>query len=219
MTLERREHQGFAIHELQCLKRTLAAGLDVDTIVSDGDLAEIRAKDTLLSVYHNTAGALVDVTAEAYIFDLRATGTFTITALPGNGEFVEIGGVRFTFITGQTGQYRKLVHSGGANVTAVTDEDVSAANLAAAINDSFGRDHPFSVTATVVDDVVTLTAKQEGTPGNAISLVESSAAIVVSGALLTGGSDTGGIALTSTDVTGDDLDVLWYQKKRELSPN
>ena len=83
----------------------------------------------------------------------------------------------------------------------------------------FGRDHPFAVTAVGATDPVTVTAKQEGTPGNAITLVESSANITLSGAVLTGGSDTGGIETTSTNVTGDDLDVLWYQKQHELSPN
>lgn len=220
MTLDRREHTDFAVHELQCLKRTLAAGLDVDTKVSTGDLATIRAKDTILSVYHNTAGALVDLTSEVVISDIRATGVITLNANPTNGEFVEINGVRYTFITGQTGQFRALVHSGGANVTVGGDADVTADNLAAAINSVFGRDHPFSVTAvSAPGDPVSLTAKQEGTAGNDITLVESSANITLSSATMTGGSDTGGIETTSTDVTGDDLDVLWYQKKHELSPN
>lgn len=220
MTLERREHQGFAIHELQCLKRTLAAGAGTATKVSTGDLADIRAKDTVLSVYHNTAGVLVDVTGEVSISDLRATGTITLNANPTNGEFVEIGGVRYTFIVGQTGQYRKLVHSGGANVSVGAATNDTANNLAAAIQDAFGKDHPFSVlAASTPGDPVLLTAKQEGTPGNSITLVESSANITLSGATLTGGSDTGGIELSTTDTTGDDLDVLWYQKKRQLSPN
>ena len=220
MTLDRREHVTDAIHELQCLRRTLAAGAAVDTKVSTGDLALIRAKDTVLSVYHNTAGALVDVTGEVSISDLRAVGTITLNSNPANGEFVEVDGVRFTFITGQSGQFRKLVHSGGANVSVGVDTDTTADNLAAAIQDSFGKDHPFAVLASSAPgDPVSLTAKQEGTPGNSITLVESSASITLSGATLAGGSDTGGIELSSTDTSSDDLDVLWYQKKHELSPN
>ena len=53
-----------ALKELQGLTQTLVVGAAADTNIA---VAGIGVDDTIVSVLHNTAGVLVDVTAEASI--------------------------------------------------------------------------------------------------------------------------------------------------------
>jgi len=216
MTLDRQEHQGDAIAELQGLNIDLLAGATGGTKI---DLAAIRAKDTILKalVEDVTSGKFVDDTANVTITDIRASGTLTVAAGNGmlDGEFFTVGDQVFTFKTGLT-SVRKLVHSGGANVpNNGADNDATAALIAEAINLVFGRDKVHGVVATVVTNVVTVTARQEGVVGNSIVLTEG--ATDVAAVAMAGGSDTGGVQ-SATDNSTDQILLFWYQKQHELSP-
>jgi hypothetical protein len=216
MTLDRQEHQGDAIAELQGLNIELLAGATGGTKI---DLAAIRAKDTILKalVEDVTSGKLVDDTANVTITDIRASGTLTVAAGNGilDGEFFTVGDQVFTFVAGLT-SVRKLVHSGGANLPiSAVDNVANAANIEEAINLVFGRDKVFGVIASRVTNVVTVTARQEGVVGNSIVLTE--AATDVAAVAMAGGSDTGGVQ-SATDNSTDQIILYWYQKAHELSP-
>lgn len=199
-----------AVRELQGYTVTLLAGAAIDTKI---DVAAIREEDTILSVIHNTAGTLADLTSEAYVFDIKATGTAALASLVA-GDQVVISGKIFQAVTGTTpgnggeGSAGTWYFGIGANDTE------SGENLAAVVNHRFGL-IPGGVTATESTGTVTLKAVQEGTVGNAITLTESTsgARITLSAATLTGGTNTGGIALDTTDTTGDQLLVSWYNRK------
>lgn len=218
MTLDRQEHQGDAIAELQGLNIELLAGATGGTKI---DLAAIRAKDTILKAMNSdgVSSALVDDTANFSITDIRASGTITIAAGNGilDGESFVVGDQTFTFVAGLT-SVRKLVHSGGANLPIGGTNLLTAAFVEEAINLVYGRDKVHGVVASLVSNVVTVTARQEGTVGNAIVLTEAGTDVAVSGAgTLAGGSDTGGVE-SSTDNSTDTILLFWYQKPHELSP-
>lgn len=114
-----------------------------------------------------------------------ATGTITFsTAVPTAGETVTINGDAFTF---------------RAAVDADTDYEVAigatltetATNLKNAINNvrmAFGVESGSGVIATSSAGVVTV--KSAGVAGNAVTLAEAGANIAVSGATLSGGTDS-----------------------------
>ena len=201
-----------AVRELQGQTVSLLAG---DSAATKLDLAPIRLEDTVLSVIHNTAGVLVDLTSEVSVFDTRATGTVTLVSVVA-GDFVEVDGQRFEAIDGETlgansGRANTGVYKFGLGVS----DNEAAANLKDAMEQFYGFQNPTGVNVSVATNVVTVQARVEGAFGNAITLVEStsSARITVSGANLTGGTDTGGIELDTTDTSGDQLLVTWYDKR------
>lgn len=219
MTLDRKEHVTDAVAELQGLQISVLTGnVGANTKM---DLAAIRAKDTILAAHleNTSTGVTVDDTAQFSITDIRAFGTITIAAGNGilDGESFVVGDQTFTFVSGLS-SVRKLVHSGGANLPIGGTNLLTAAFVLEAINLVFGRDKVHGVVASIVSNVVTVTARQEGTVGNAIVLTEAATDVAVSGAgTLTGGSDTGGVQ-SSTASTTQKAIVYWYQKQHELSP-
>ena len=223
MTLDRKEHVTDAVAELQALNEELLTGNVAAGVKMD--LAAIREKDTILSAFtqDKVSGVIADDTANVTITDIKASGTITVAAGNGmlDGETFVVKDQTFTFKTGLT-SVRKLVHSGGANIpNNGADNDATAVLIAQAINLVFGRDKVFSVVATVATNVVTITARQEGTPGNAIVLTEAVTDVTVSGSgTLAGGSDTGGVESTTDLTAGNTFGLLikWYQKQHELSP-
>lgn len=116
----------------------------------------------------------------------RATGTVTFTGQPLNTETVTIDGRVYTF---------KTVLAAADDILIGATANDTAANLAAAINDSgvegtnygTGTTVNLDVTAAAVAGVVTLTAILPGTAGNAVTLAEAATNVAVSGATLTGG--------------------------------
>ncbi len=200
-----------AVRELQGYTKSLLAGNSVDTKI---DLAAIRAEDTIVSVLHSTAGVLVDLTVEASVSDIRANGTITLVSVV-EDDTVTVAGQVFQALTGDAFG----ANSGRANTgifyfgIGVSDTE-SAVNLAAAINEYFGL-QANGVSATNLAGVVTVTSTLEGAVGNAITMVENTTAstIVVDNPTLTGGTDTGGVELDSTDTTGDQLIVEWYNRQ------
>lgn len=120
-----------------------------------------------------------------------ATGTVTFIATdPTDEDTITVDGIVYTIQDGTLADY---------DVDMSTTEATMAANFAAAINrdDVQGSTaystniaaHP-TVRASVAGAVVTLTARVPGSGGNAITLAESSTGATVSGANLTGGSDS-----------------------------
>ncbi len=200
-----------AVRELQGYTKSLLPGNSVDTKI---DLAAIRAEDTIVSVLHNTAGVLVDLTVEASVSDIRADGTITLASVVA-GDTVTIGGQVFEAVAGDgfganSGRANTGIFKFGIGVS----DTESGTNLRDAINEYFGL-QANGVTATRVAGVVTVVSTLEGAVGNATTLVEntSGTTIVVDNATLTGGTDTGGVQLDSTDTTGDQLIVEWYNRQ------
>ena len=108
----------------------------------------------------------------------RASGTVTFsTAAPVDGDKVTLAGVAYTFKTAPNGQNDMPVP---ATIGA------AAQALAAKINANSG-----DFTATASSGVVTITAKNRGTDGNATlsRTVTTTGNVTVSGATLTGGAD------------------------------
>jgi phage tail sheath gpL-like len=104
---------------------------------------------------------------------VAATGTLTMASSSG-----AVGGI----INGVT-----------VTVTWATSDTASAAALAAAINTSVNALVNQHVTATSALGVVTLTSKQFGAAGNAITLAASGPNVTASGARLTGGSEASSV--------------------------
>lgn len=131
---------------------------------------------------------------------VKATGTLTITGTGADGDTVTIGSTVYTLRT---------VPSDPFDVDIGVDATGTAANLVAAIMDAgtegttYGTGttpHP-DVTATNTAGVVTVTAREGGTPSNSIATTETSSVASWGAATLTGGT---GAALTEgTDYTMD----------------
>lgn len=104
-----------------------------------------------------------------------ATGTVTITDYANIADDTTLTIVTNNYTCGE-----------GSDWVAETSNDVTAANIAAAITS--GEDE--HVTAVAVANVVTLTAKVAGTAGNSISLATTDAVrVAISGNTLSGGTD------------------------------
>jgi hypothetical protein len=109
-----------------------------------------------------------------------ASGTATLASAVATNALT-VAGVTFTAVAPGT------VPSNVQFAIGVTDAE-SATNLAAAINASANAAVAGVVRAQAVNGVVTVTACQPGTAGNAITLAKTGAPITVSGATLAGGA-------------------------------
>lgn len=185
------------ITELQGFRLSLLAGANADTKI---DLAAIRQEDTVVSALNNNAGVITDITGTISVTDCRASGTVTLTTAVA-GNTVTINDNVYTAVAGTPADYSEF--------SIDTSDTAAAASLAAAINarESAGDG---TVTATSALGVVTVTAVAEGTGGNAITMTKVGAPIALSGAVLSGGTATGGIQ--STGAT-DQVILFWFNKK------
>ncbi len=125
----------------------------------------------------------------------RASGTITLAnAVPVAGDKVTIAGIDITFVAAApVGNQVEI----GASLTA------TAANLADFINAT----PPLGVVASSAVGVVTVTARNAGTAGNAITLARTAATpanITVSGATLAGGA-------VVTETIDGAMRARWYQ--------
>lgn len=162
-------------------------------------LADIEPGDKLISVINNNAGVLTDVTATTTIASKTATGTVTV-GTAAKDDTVAIAGFVYTLTDTKPADsdYSKVLIGSTATIT--------AASLAAAIN-AREATRQSKVSATAAAAVVTITATP-GAAGNALALVETGSSFTVSGATLSGGSDTGGIKVTTAT---DQLQVVWQK--------
>lgn len=187
------------VKELQGLNVELLAGTTKDTKIN---LAAIRQEDTIIKALNNNAGTITDITSTMSIVSVKASGTLTLTSVVAT-DACSVNGMTYTFQAAAPTSYGQ-VQVGGTDAA-------SATNLAAAINAYETRvGNSYEVVATADSTVVTVTARAEGTAGNAITLTTSDGTIVVSGATLSGGTATGGVQ--STGAT-DQIIMFWYNKK------
>lgn len=208
MTLERTTHVTRAIKELQDEQFTIETGVGIGAKI---DVAAIRIWDTIKRVLNNTAGVFTDITSSISISDLAAVGTVTVSG-PAVDDSVTIDGVNFVMrAAGTTILQTSLTLEEDIGFAEGASDAATAVNLAASINSVLGRQIDSVSAADAGGGVVDLTAQQQGTPGNAKTLVDSGGGLTVSGATLTGGTDTGGIS-SSLDNTGDELHITWYDK-------
>lgn len=115
---------------------------------------------------------------------IRAYGDITFTGNPAAADTVTINGNAITFVSGTPSTHE--VQIGG-------DLLITAQRLIAEIN---AYPALYAVTAAGTEDVVSVRAIATGTGGNALTLAESSTALTVSGATLSGGSASGVIGAT-----------------------
>ena len=187
-----------AIKELQGLSIELLAGAAANTKIN---VAAIRQEDTIVKALNNNAGTLTDITGTVSIDDPRAVGTITLSGVTA-GQTVTVDGLVYTAVAGTAANSSEFSVAG--------DDTADAAALAAAINARENARDTQKVTATSAVAVVTVKAVADGTAGNAIPLVKSGAGITLSGAVLAGGTATGGIR--STGATNQ-IVLFWFNKK------
>lgn len=208
MSLERTVHVTRAIKELQDEKFAIAAGVGIGVKIN---IADIRIWDTIKRVLNNTAGVFTDITGNISIVDLAAIGTVTVSS-PSVDDSVVIDGVTFIMrASGTTILQTSLTLEEDIGFAEGVSDAATAANLVAAINSVLGRQIDSVEASDAGGGVVDLKAQQQGTPGNGITLTDSSGGLTVSGATLTGGTDTGGVE-SDVDNTGDELHITWYDK-------
>lgn len=108
---------------------------------------------------------------------VAATGSINFSAVPAVNDTVIVNGVKFTFIAGV---------SAGTDINIKGTAALQATELATVLNASV--DPLVSVaTYAAVGNVVTVTHDTPGAAGNAFTLAENSASIIVSGPTLIGG--------------------------------
>jgi hypothetical protein len=129
---------------------------------------------------------------------VKATGTITITTNPANNNTIVINGVTFTFRTGTAPLPNDVLIGADANAT--------AANLRAKLQASYEVEIA-TAEYTVLAAVVTVTYNDFGTAGNAFTLVTgtAAAAVTMSGATLTGGTEPTSKRVDVTDAVGTNL--------------
>lgn len=128
-----------------------------------------------------TGAATGDVTG------VKAAGTITFSGLPVADETVTVNGVVFTF---------KATATTSTEITIGADANETASNAAGKI-DAYNAE----VDAVAVGAVVTVSAENTGTYGNAYTLAEAATNTTVSGATLSGGVD-------AVIISGDGVDYL-----------
>lgn len=126
---------------------------------------------------------------------VAATGTVTFTENPSDGDTLKIGSTTYTFKT---------------SPAAVNDVAIkgtvyeTAQNLADVINGDSGEAYEgttspsLDVSAEVESGVMTLTARTPGTGGNSLALVQTGDFANVSGATLSGGTNSSTSSVTDT---------------------
>lgn len=197
------------LQELQGLKIEVVAGAAAGTKMN---VTGLRDEDTILAAIVSTdaGGALAEDKANITIEDLRASGTITVAAVA-NADAVNVNGVTYTFKDEPT-LATDVPRTAG-------DNDANAAALAAAINAyetrrTGGGYATASVVASVASAVVTVTAVEEGTGGNAYVLTSTNGTrLAVTGSgTLTGGSATGGFKST-TDLSSKSVILAYFDKQ------
>lgn len=150
-------------------------GLDAPTVYDGTSLTVKRTDFVFLEVWQALVAPSVKATGAVTVGDSTAIAV---------GDLVTIGGVSLTAVSGSPGVDEFQVVSG--------DDTATATNIAAAINDS-SNSFTSTVTALSTLNTITFYAVPAGVAGNSITLavtVTTIGSISVSGATLSGGSDT-----------------------------
>lgn len=201
-----------ALAELQGL--TISGPLTGDTAETDIEVAAIESEDTVLkALLLDGANPVVDLTDDISIVDRRASGTLTIDPAIADADEVEVNGKTYVFTDVTVTPCVNLapgVVPITVNPSGVADEEEAADNLAAAImsNDS-------TLTCSVVGAVVTIKNRVAGVVGNSktLDVTGSNAHVARSGATLAGGTASHSIQTLSTNTTGKQIILFWYNKQ------
>lgn len=138
-------------------------------------------------------GTKFTITSSTTGAGVKATGTITLTGNPSNLDTLTVNGTLVTFVTGTpTGNQVKI--GGTAAQTSANLQGFLQASADANINDA-----TYSTTSLVT----TVTYLTVGTVGNGFTLAESSAAITVSGAILTGGTEPSSVGYATAGAGTD----------------
>lgn len=113
-------------------------------------------------------------------------GTVAVLTNGGSNGTAASGTITMASSSGTVGA---IINGVTVSVTWATSDTASSAALAAAINASANALVAPFVTATSALGVTTITAKNKGTQGNAITLAATGTNVTASGARLTGGVD------------------------------
>lgn len=139
----------------------------------------LPAMNNIVDYMTGLIGGNQAATVSVTVGRLFSAGTLTFSSVVATNTF-SVNGVTFTAIaSGATGNQFNVGVS----------DTLTAANAAAAVNASVTALIPGYVTASSALGVLTITASQSGTMGNAITIASGSGTIVASGARLTGGSN------------------------------
>jgi phage tail sheath gpL-like len=181
------------------------AGANTAIAVTDG----IDTQDTILKSLYFVAGSNpVDVTSSTSIVSLKATGTLTLSGVVA-GDAVSVNGKVYSFVVGP-----QTPTSGNApgQVYVGTSDTLTAAALANMI-----ESQDLTLDASASTNVVTITAKAEGTAANsvALSVANSNSHVTASASTLAGGSTTNAIKVSSSTSSGSIL-LFWFKKSRNL---
>lgn len=118
----------------------------------------------------------------------KATGALTLTDTGSDDETVTIGSRVYTLKTALTGAADEVLIGASATATALNLKNaINADEATEGVTHGSTEDHP-SVVATSAAGVLTVTAKQAGTAGNAIATTETSAVGSWGSTTLTGGT-------------------------------
>lgn len=129
---------------------------------------------------------------------VKASGTVTIGAVPTALDAVTVNGLAFTFKTGAVTSPHDI------SLTGISTAAQAASALAAAIKNSV--DPKVTVlSASAAGAVVTITAADVGTYGNAYTLTKTGTSPTVSGATLAGGVDASRYKVSVTNGIGTSL--------------
>lgn len=129
-----------------------------------------------------------------------ATGTYTFTANPTNGQNIILNGVTWTFVTsGATGNQTNIQGSATATVTQLAS-DLNASAVTALVLASYAGNSLVLTVTYKTYAAATTSYTKFGTAGNFYTLAAGTYAGTVSGALLTGGKDWGTCALYGGNV-------------------
>lgn len=143
----------------------------------DGRSAAQRLSNLLTSFASGAITGAIEMESGTAL--AKATGTFTLATVIAT-DVILINGVTLT-----------CVASGATNnqFNVGASDTLTAAAMAAAINASTSALVNEHVTASAAGAVVTITAKEFGDEGNAITISSPDSTITASGARLTGGED------------------------------
>jgi len=168
--------------------------LVTDNITLSGAVALPRG--TVVGFARFGTGALTSSTGKT-----QATGTLTVASVPLDGATVTVQGTVFTFNTQLPGNVsqnpapNQILITPGMTTAQVAQALVEA--LAAATDANTTK-----MTYSLSGSVITATAVQVGTGGNALTLASSSGAVTVSGGTLSGGTANTGTATIGTISAG-----------------
>lgn len=135
-----------------------------------------------------------------------ATGTYTFTANPTNGQTIILDGVTWTFTTGTPSGNQTKIHTTVASTLMQLASDLAASTNASIKLANYG------ISGLILD----ITYKTIGTGGNSYTLAAGTYAGAISAGTLTGGAtSTATVALTIGPATGTyPSAVAYFQQRR-----